>query len=132
MVRGRIGPEEVTGDTLSDPVIGDLADRVEMIEDDHCNANFPDIRLASVVVVTGDGTRLESGWVQPTGDPDQPLSDDEITAKFHAYADPVAGAAGAARIRDAVEAIESGGLAGLFNNIAAAATAGEVSRTAAE
>jgi len=132
MVRGRVGPDDVAEDALHDPEICNLSDRVEMIEDDHCNAVFPGIRLAEVVIVTRAGARLESGPVEPTGDPEQPLTDTEIEAKFHAYADPVVGAARAGRIRAAVDAIEGGGLGALRTELGAAGPASEAARPAAE
>lgn len=132
MVRGRVGPEEVAEDALHDPEICDLSDRVEMIEDDHCNAVFPGVRLAEVVVVTHAGARLESGLTEPTGDPERPLSDPEIEAKFHAYADPVVGAARAGRIRAAVASIEGGGLGALRAELGAAGPDSETARPAAE
>ena len=78
------------------------------------------------------GARLESGLVEPTGDPERPLSDTEIEAKFHAYADPVVGAARAGRIRAAVDAIEGGGLGALCTELGAPGPASEAARPAPE
>ncbi len=121
MVHGRIDPAEIAGAGLSDPAVLDLSDRIEMIEDPRCNAAFPRVRLAEVAVVTRSGARHESGLVEPAGDPERPLSDAEIDAKFHSYADPVVGAARAGRIRQAVSGIETGGLGPLTAELGAPA-----------
>jgi 2-methylcitrate dehydratase PrpD len=76
--------------------------RIEVAVDDEAEAAFPALRAARVAVTTRDG-RLRSHR-QPTrrGDPDFPLSDAEIGAKFHLLADPVIGVEAAAEIAGAL------------------------------
>jgi 2-methylcitrate dehydratase PrpD len=132
MVHGRVGPAEIAGAALADPAVVALSDRIEMIEDPRCNAAFPKVRLAEVAVVTRSGARLESGLVEPVGDPERPLSDAEIDAKFHAYADPIVGAARSGRIRQAVAGIESGGLPRLLAELGSPPAEAGAALTAAE
>ena len=56
------------------------------------DAAFPGRRAARVDIAWKDGT--SDSWLQPTrkGDPDAPLSDADLEAKFHELAVPVIGA----------------------------------------
>ncbi len=76
--------------------------RIEVAVDGEAEAAFPALRAARVAVTTRDG-RVRSHR-QPTrrGDPDFPLSDAEIGAKFHLLADPVIGVEAAAEIAGAL------------------------------
>ena len=101
LARGRIGVEEVAGDGLRDPATLRLARMIEVVEDDEANAAFPADRLARVSITLRDGRTLKSGMTRAVGDPDVPLSDAELTAKFNGLAGPVLGKARADALHDA-------------------------------
>lgn len=92
IVRGTLGPSEVTAEALTDPAIRSLSQRVRMTEDTMHNDAFPGNRYARVTVCLADGTSFTSQDTEPRGDPEAHLDDDEIRAKFHEFADPVLGA----------------------------------------
>ena len=98
LVRGRIGVEEVTGPALSDPDILRLAKLIEVTEDDQANAAFPADRLARVRISLADGRTLESAMMRAVGDPDDPISDVDLFAKFTSLAAPVLGDARAGQL----------------------------------
>ena len=98
LVRGAVGPREVL--ELGDRAILRVASLVRMSEEPAFTARFPARRFADVEIVLADGQRIASGPVEAIGDPERPLSPLEISAKFHAYAGPLLGAARA----DAIEA----------------------------
>jgi len=54
-----------------------------------------------------DGRTFVSQPARARGNPENPLSDDEIAGKFHALADPVLGAARASRIETLIAALPS-------------------------
>ena len=87
---------------LHDPELRAMMGCIEVALDARAEAAFPALRAARVAVTMRDG-RVRSHR-QPTrrGDPDLPLSDEEIGAKFHMLADPVIGAAAAAKIAGAL------------------------------
>ncbi len=60
-----------------------------------------------MVLTTTDGRVLQSGPRTPKGDPDDPLSDAEVSEKFHAFADPVLGRENALEIEAASNALDS-------------------------
>lgn len=101
LVRGRVGVDEVAGTALRDAEILDLASRIQFVESQEFNAAFPHHRRAKVVVELADGRTWESPVTEPPGDPESPLTDQQIEEKFFALAEPLVGAAAQA-IRDAV------------------------------
>ncbi|SDK62167.1 MmgE/PrpD family protein [Billgrantia gudaonensis] len=68
-----------------------LASRVEIRESATFNARFPAERWASARLHLADGRVLESAPCEARGNPHNPLSDDELRAKYQALADPVLG-----------------------------------------
>jgi len=63
-------------------------------------------RSAVVTVVTTDGRRLERRVQFSKGHPRNPITDEELTAKFYDAASPLLGLARAKEIADAVWKIE--------------------------
>lgn len=118
IVRGRVGPAEVAPEAFADPEIQRLADNMELIESDAFNEPFPMRRIAEAVIVLKSGERIASGPTEARGDPEDPLTMEELEAKFRAYADPVLGAERAGRIGAAV--------GGLFDGAPVAALAAEL------
>jgi len=76
---------------LQDPATRDLMCRVAVAVDPQLDAAFPAQRAARVAIQARDGRREE--FLQPTriGDPDAPLSDAQLEAKYLELAAPVMG-----------------------------------------
>jgi 2-methylcitrate dehydratase PrpD len=98
IARGRIGPQDLTLATLQDPDILRLSRAITLIDDPELTARSVAHRWAQVTLILCDGRRIEDRPRTPRGDRDAPLSDAEIAAKFHDFADPVLGRARADRI----------------------------------
>jgi len=78
-----LGVDELGGEALADPRVLELASRVELIEDDECNAKFPQLQTAHVMVETTDGRSMDSGTVMSPWDVHGlPATDAELLAKF--------------------------------------------------
>lgn len=80
---GRVGLAAFTEERLRDPVIRRLMERVELLEDPECTANFPRKWQARVRIATTDGRVLEGSADYPKGDPENPLTQAEVLDKFH-------------------------------------------------
>ncbi|WP_420562974.1 MmgE/PrpD family protein [Thalassobaculum sp.] len=93
LVRGSVRRAAFDPDALADPAIRDLAAKVVHTVDPGCEAAFPGARSARVAIVTTDGRRFEHFAPTRKGDPDNPLTDAELDAKFHELTDDVLGAA---------------------------------------
>ncbi len=100
IVRGRLGVEELTPETLKDPEILRISRATELIDDPELTRLSTEKRWAQVTLVTTDGREFADDPRTPRGDVDMPLSDTEISTKFHSFADPVLGAKRAAQIEE--------------------------------
>jgi 2-methylcitrate dehydratase PrpD len=79
-----------------------LMRKVTVIEDPELTAGFPSMRAARVAIVTDDGIRHEHFAPYRRGDPEAPLSDEELNDKFDELAGPVLGADRTRQLREAV------------------------------
>jgi 2-methylcitrate dehydratase PrpD len=98
LVLGGVRIAAFTPERLRDPAIRAIMPRVTVSLDPELADAYPKRRAARVRVALRDGRALER--YQPTrkGDPDMPLSDEELGAKFRELAAPVLGDATAARL----------------------------------
>ncbi|MDP3898550.1 MAG: MmgE/PrpD family protein, partial [Mesorhizobium sp.] len=83
LVRGNVGPAEIDGAALSDPEILRLSTMIEPIDDPRYSALFPAERWAEAEIVLADGSRLVSQPAVARGSAENPLTDAEISEKFH-------------------------------------------------
>ncbi len=82
---------EIEGDGLTNPEVLAFSDSIEMHEVDAYNDEFPARRISDVVITLRNGTVLESGPTEADGDPESPLSSEEMSAKYFRFATPVLG-----------------------------------------
>ena len=98
IVRGDIGPRELSPETLQDPDILRISRATVLIDDAELTARSQQKRWAAVSLIGIDGRRFDAPARTPRGDADMPLSDVEISRKFHIFADDVLGKGRAAQI----------------------------------
>ena len=77
---------------LGDAALLELMRKVSVVEDAALTATFPGQRAARVTIALKDGRALEYFAPYRKGDPEAPLSDADIDAKFEELAGPVIGA----------------------------------------
>ena len=78
---------------MSDPQVRSLFERVDVVADDYLDRTFPGTESSILTLHTGDGsrfTRRNDGPVR--GEPEDPMSNAEIEAKFEVMAGPELGA----------------------------------------
>ena len=92
-VHGEIGPRQLHESILQDAEVQRISQATELVDDPHYTRISTDKRWADVTLYLRDGREIQSDPRTPRGDPDNPLSDYEISAKFHLLADDVIGAA---------------------------------------
>lgn len=100
IVRGQVGVDELTPETLTDPDILRISRAIELIDDPHLTEISTDKRWAQVTIIDTDGVAYIDEPRTPRGDTDLPLSDTEISAKYHSFADPILGLERAKRIEE--------------------------------
>ncbi len=98
LVVGSVRVDAFAEARLHDPAIRRLVERVEMEIEPKLDAAFPKQRAAIVEIETIDGDRLSHFAPTRKGDPDAPLSDDELRAKARELIVPVLGASAAAEL----------------------------------
>ncbi|GKT19097.1 MmgE/PrpD family protein [Acidovorax sp. SUPP2522] len=98
LVHGSVRLAAYTPERLADPALRAMVGRIGAVVDPEIDAAFPGRRSARVEIETHDGRRLV--WLQPDrkGDPELPLSDEELEGKFLELAAPVIGAGRAQRL----------------------------------
>jgi 2-methylcitrate dehydratase PrpD len=116
IVRGKLGPKEVTGDSIHAPDILSISEKITLHEAPDLSARFPEEILSRVTVTLKDGTRLTSPTATAKGDPGNPMSSAELTAKYHLLADDSLGSTLSNAIKNSVETLpESDDCQSLFD-----------------
>lgn len=82
LVTGSVRLRTFEDAVLQDPDVRALTGRVALVADPAMDAAFPGRRSARVTVVCHDGRRLVAERHTRKGDPDDPLTDDELRHKF--------------------------------------------------
>ncbi len=109
LVFGRVGAFEVDAAGLADRRVARLVAATTAVEDEDFSRRFPAERWARVRISLVDGRTLASQPTRDRGNPDNPLSDDELRAKYRALATPVLGAERATAIERAVDGLADDG-----------------------
>lgn len=107
LVHGSVRLDAFTPQRLSDPATRALMERIEMRVDPDYEASFPKQRAAWVELETMDGRRLTYHQTTRKGDPDDPLSDADLDAKFLELGGAAVGAAKAAVLLKELHALDA-------------------------
>jgi 2-methylcitrate dehydratase PrpD len=91
MVHGHVGPDQISGDGLTDGNVAALLPRIFVQEEPRHSVRFPAQRCADITLALSDGRTLCSGDVEARGGPEAPLAREEVEAKLHLFADPIIG-----------------------------------------
>ena len=86
IVTGRAGIEEFTDEFIKDSVINSIMNKVEIYADEEISAKVPDIRAAVVSIQMTDDKIYTERVDFPKGEPENPLSDEELIEKFKTLA----------------------------------------------
>lgn len=86
IVKGSAGYADYNEDNLNDYTISDLTGKVCVIEDDELTQRSPGVRGARVNIYLKNGQSFESSCYYPKGEPENPLSQQELEEKFRRLA----------------------------------------------
>ncbi|RMF78965.1 MAG: MmgE/PrpD family protein [Planctomycetota bacterium] len=95
---GDVTRESFSDENIRDPQVLALLDKIKIVETDECNAGYPDGIPNKLIVKTTDGRTLEKMVKYPRGHAGNPMTDDEVIAKFKRLAAGVISDATADRI----------------------------------
>lgn len=107
LAHDEVGLTEFGERARRDPRIRDFATRVEVVADEQADREYPRLRPATVELRRHDGRVLAHRVEIPYGEPGNPVTDAEMTAKFVRLAGPVLGAGVAADLAAELWAFES-------------------------
>jgi 2-methylcitrate dehydratase PrpD len=105
LVHGRIGAKEISAAGLRDPDVLRLSHGMTLSRDAAYDALFPAERWARIVLILKDGRRLASPPAVARGSAENPLTEAEISEKFHAQCAPVLGMDRAAALSSLVDGL---------------------------
>jgi 2-methylcitrate dehydratase len=86
---GNVLPDSFSDEKLKDPRVWDLLGKIKVVADPEIDALFPRVKRARVQVKTSTGQEYSAQVDHAKGSPQNPMSDDEITAKFKANSETV-------------------------------------------
>jgi 2-methylcitrate dehydratase len=107
LLDGACGDAQFTPGRLAAADVRALLDKVELEEDAELNALWPSSAGGAVELHLRNGSVLCHRCLYPPGSPHFALTEDELGAKFHGYADAVLGRAGAVHLRKAVNDLDA-------------------------
>jgi len=81
-VRGKVGVDEFTDETVADPVVQELITRTVVHQDEELFLQVKGSMPGRVTVRTKDGREFTEEVLHPSGSPGNPLTEDEFKAKF--------------------------------------------------
>jgi len=102
IVDGQVTTASFTEEKIHDPAIREVIDRIRGEASQDFEAMFPAKQPSRVRIRARDGRVVEEYLEYPKGDPREPMSAEDLDAKFNALAAPVLDEAGRARVRAAV------------------------------
>ena len=107
LVHGSVRLNAFAPERMGDADVRALMQKIECVADAELSKAFPKQRAARVEIELADGRKL--AHYQPTrkGDPEMPLSDDELNDKFLELAAPVVGEPAARALLDRLWRLES-------------------------
>ncbi len=106
IVKRQIGAEELSEEILQDPEVLRISRATEIVDSDHYTKISTRLRWADVTLYLQDGRQIQSKPNTPKGDPDNPLSDREISDKYHQLANPVIGSKKANAIQQSIAQVD--------------------------
>lgn len=86
IVKGSCGYADYNEDNLNDYWIKNLTCKVRVIEDENLTAQSPAVRGARVTIYLKDGEEYEASCLYPKGEPENPLTQEELENKFRGLA----------------------------------------------
>lgn len=86
IVKGSAGYADYNEANLDDYNIKMLTRKVSVIEDENLTAQSPAVRGAKVTIYLKDGNVFEAPCLYPKGEPEHPLTKEELEAKFRGLA----------------------------------------------
>ena len=86
IMKGSCGYADYNEDNLDDYWIKNLTQKVRVVEDENLTEQSPAVRGARVTIFMKDGNEHEAACLYPKGEPENPLTQEELEEKFRGLA----------------------------------------------
>jgi 2-methylcitrate dehydratase PrpD len=106
ILHGKATLEEYTQENIRSSHVKEMMNRIICVKDQGLDKEFPKKWPASVTILTKNGRKYTTRIDYPKGDPENPLSWDELINKFRNLVSPVFSAAKQNKIIDRVRSLE--------------------------
>jgi len=106
IVKNKTGPGEFKEEAFTDPEVLSLTDKVTGEVDPAADAKYPQAYPATLVATMKDGRVFEAHVDYPKGDPENPVSSEELVAKFHSLTEKYFDQARRVKIIEEIRRIE--------------------------
>lgn len=106
LLDGDVTRASFSDEKIRDPQVLGLLDRITIVETPECNAGYPDGIPNNIILTLNDGRTLAKKVSYPRGHAGNPMTDDEVFAKFRRLAAGVVSDATMQRIIDAAMSLD--------------------------
>ena len=106
VTKGNVLPSDFEQEALTDPFVWEMLPKIKVVADPEIDGLFPAVKRAIVTITTDDGPSYTVQEDHAKGRAENPLSDEELVAKFRANAAHAMSDAAMDRIVDATFALE--------------------------
>jgi len=86
VAKGNVLPSDFEEKALHDQSVLDIMPRIKVVANAEIDSIFPNVKRAIVTITTKDGRTFKKQEDYAKGQPERPLSEGELLAKFHANA----------------------------------------------
>jgi 2-methylcitrate dehydratase PrpD len=107
LLKRRASLEEFAEDVIHSPEVKPLLGKVVCVKDQELEASYPTKWAGWAEIETVDGKRRKSRVEMPKGEPENPLSWEELVNKFHTLTTPVFSAARRSAIIEATAQLQT-------------------------
>ena len=107
LLTGRALLDEFSEEMIGDPIVLDLASRVDVVLDDEMEKAYPKLYPAGVMIRMKSGEEFYHQVKTAKGDPQWPLTAEELVERFHILASPVIGHDRASAVVENIQNLES-------------------------
>jgi len=107
LIEGDVGAEQFAHEQWKDPMVLELMSRIKVTLDPELEKVYPQARPADLGIRTKSGQAYRKRVDYPKGDPNNPMSDEEVHAKFHKLAKPLMSQKQIKNIIDTVSLLEN-------------------------
>lgn len=106
LLKGRASAYDYRDEVLLEPAVQAMLGRIQVIVDPQLDAGYPQRRGAWVEVTLGSGRELRATVPNARGEPECPLTEQEVREKFRTLAQPRLSSKGAQRVEETVLVLE--------------------------